>query len=359
MAKARRLRSRPLLVLASALVACGVTALPASVHAEPRVLIEVPEAPDPMLTEALNRVRGELSAVGLEADVHAFRGEAPELALENGVEGALSIERESSLIRIRAWGPLSPEPVVQELDLRASEVTAEVIAVRAVEALRAVTVAFRKREPKPEPKPEPPPPKPEPPPAPPPKPTPPKESRPALAPRGGHGALTLMLAPNSFYDVDSRTLGLGGEVSAYYGRFPCFAGPQLTSTLYRPALNVSAGRVDTRRLSAALRLGCAVELGRGFELWLSVGGGLARYDVEGHAASGFVGSRAQHTSPFLTGGGGAGFWFSRYVGMFARIDASVATDTGAIRVVGTEIAALEKPLLWGALGVALQVPQVL
>ena len=66
MAKARRLRSRPLLVLASALVACGVTALPASVHAEPRVLIEVPEAPDPMLTEALNRVRGELSAVGLD-----------------------------------------------------------------------------------------------------------------------------------------------------------------------------------------------------------------------------------------------------------------------------------------------------
>ncbi|HET9929981.1 MAG TPA: hypothetical protein VFQ35_04805 [Polyangiaceae bacterium] len=358
MAKARRLRSRPLLVLASALVACGVTALPASVHAEPRVLIEVPDTSDPVLTEALNRVRGELSAVGLDADVHPFHGEAPEPVLESGVEGALSLERENSIIRIRAWGPLSPEPVVQELDTRASDVTAEVVSVRAVEALRAVTVAFRKREPKPVEPPKPPP-RPEPPPPPPPKPVPRKVARPALAPRGEHGALTFTLAPNSFYDVDSRTLGVGGEVGAYYGRFPCFVGPQLTSTLYRPALRVDAGTVDTKRLSAALRAGCSLELGGAFELWVSLGGGLARYDVEGHPASGFRGNRVQHSSPFLTSGVGASLWFSTHVGVFARVDASVATDTAAIRVLGAEIASLEKPLLWGAVGIALQVPSVL
>lgn len=349
------------LVLASAVIACRVTLLPASVHAEPRVVIEVPDAPDPVLAEALNRVRGELAAVGLEAAVQLFHGDAPVPGLEPGVEGALAIERENSVIRIRAWGPLSAEPVVQELDSRAPSVTAEVVAVRAVEALRAVTVAFRAREKKP----------PEtkteaaPPPAPkvaesaPPVRPPRRSSRPALAPRGGRGALTLLLAPNTFYDVDSRTLGVGGELSAFYGRAPCFIGPQLTSTLYRPALKVDAGRVDARRMSAALRAGCSLELGDAVDLWFALGAGLAFYDVEGDPAPGFVGKRARHSSPFMTAGLGVSFWFSSYVGAFVRLDGSLATDRGTIRVLGSEIAALERPLLWGALGVAFQVPSFL
>ncbi|MFZ5890933.1 MAG: hypothetical protein ACOY0T_07775 [Myxococcota bacterium] len=320
------------------------------------MLIEVAEGVDPVLDEALNRVRGELSAVGLAADVRLLHGTASEPTLEAGVEGALSIVRDGSTIRIRAYGPLSRTPVVQELDARAAEVTAEVVAVRAVEALRAVTLAFKKAEPKPEvePKPEP---KPEPPPVKPPAPAPAR--RPALAPRGNHGAVSFFIAPNTFYDFDSRTLGVGGELATYYGRFPCFVGPAFTSTLYRPTLHVDAGSIDTRRLSAALRGGCSLELPEPFELWFSLGGGLAFYSVEGHAATGFVGHNEQHTAPFLTAGVGFTAWISPHVGLFARIDASLATNAPALRVSGSEIAKLERPLGWGAFGLVLQLPGVL
>lgn len=356
MAEARRRRGRPLLLaLTSAVVACSMTALSRPASAEPRVLIEMPDAADPVLDEALNRVRGELSAVGLSADVRLFHGTAAEPELAQDVEGALAIERDGPVIRVRAWGPLSPVPVVQELDARASEVTAEVVAVRAVEALRAVTLAFKKAERKEVEAP--PPPKPEPAPAPPPPPSP--LPRAGLAPRGGHGAITLWAAPNTFYDFDSRTLGLGGELGAYYGRFPCFVGPAFTSTLYRPSLEVSAGSIDARRLSAALRAGCALEVGDAFELWLSLGAGLALYNVEGHAKSGYVGHSLRHASPFLTAGVGASAWLSRYFGFFARVDASLATNAGGLRVGGIEIAALERPLVWAALGVQLQLPGVL
>jgi hypothetical protein len=320
------------------------------------VLIEMPDAPDPVLDEALNRVRGELSAVGLGADVRLFHGAAAEPTLDSGVEGALAIERDGSVIRVRAWGPLSPAPIVQELDARASDVTAEVVAVRAVEALRAVMLAFKQRAhkeaelaPQPKPAPEP---------APKPR-APRRRDRAALAPRGDHGAVTLWAAPNTFYDFDSRTLGIGGELGAYYGRFPCFVGPTLGSTLYRPSLEVAAGSIDTRRVSAALRGGCSLELGDVFELWLSLGGGVAFYNVEGHANTGYVGRGVRHTSAFVIGGIGASAWLSRYFGLFTRVDLSVATNAGGLRVAGAEIAALERPLWWGALGVQLQLPGIL
>ncbi|MGC4090359.1 MAG: hypothetical protein QM756_21270 [Polyangiaceae bacterium] len=356
MSNARRARGRLMLALARAIVVFGVAALPRLSRAEPRVLIEVPQAPDAVLDEALNRVRGELSAVGLGADVRVQVGEQTEPKLDAGVEGALSLVRDGSLIRIRAYGPLSSTPVVQELDARASDVTAEVVAVRAVEALRAVTVAFRRAEQKPEAKP------PAPPPAPkalPPAPPTPPSARPAFAPRGQHGAISVALGPAAFYDVDSRTLGLGGELSAFYGKFPCFGGPSLSSTLYRPLLEVSAGSVDTRRLSAALRVGCSVELPRPFELWFSLGGGAALYSVEGSATNGFVGHALHHTTPFFTAGVGVSVWLSSRLAVYSHLDASWASDAGALRVAGSELAQLERPLLWGALGVALQIPGVL
>ncbi|HTU63964.1 MAG TPA: hypothetical protein VMF89_36110, partial [Polyangiales bacterium] len=75
----------------------------------------MPQASDPVLQEAVIRVRGELSAMGLRAEV------TPSAELDTDTEsedvrGALSLERDGPWLRIRARGAKVSTPIVQELD---------------------------------------------------------------------------------------------------------------------------------------------------------------------------------------------------------------------------------------------------
>jgi hypothetical protein len=324
-------------------------------NATSRVLIRLPERPDALLEEALVRVRGELSAMGLSADERLEHVESPQSppTFDADVAGALFLTRDGSLIRIRAFGPASAS-VSQELDARASDITPEVVAVRAVEALRAVMLRVQK-PPEAPPKPKQVPPPPAKPKALPPQPPPPVSPPPSVAPRG-RGALSVWAGPSAEYDVASRTLGAGASVSVLYGSAPCFAGPALGTTLLDHKLRDASGYVLVKRSSAALRAGCALRLWRSLEAWAAVVGGGALYAVEGHANPGFIGKTGHHLSPVLGGALGLTLFVSRLTGLYAEVDGSFASNTPGVVANHRDLANMERPLLSAGLGLVILAP---
>jgi hypothetical protein len=348
-------RARGILALAIA-SAVALATIARAARAEPtqRVSIRVPARADALLDEALVRVRGELGAMGLTAEVEPSDESIEPANREEGVGGTLTVERDGVWIRIRALGPASTVPVVQELDTRRSDVTAEVVAVRAVEALRAVMSGLPER-PVPAAKP---PPKPAPPPA---KPTPPPQIRqpgPALslAPRG-ESALSVWAGANGRFDVEPSRPAMGAELGLFWGRSSFFGGALLSTSLLHATLNDAAGQVSLRRSAAIANVGFALELTHATELWLMLGGGLAHHRVEGKAAAGYIGVSGEHDTPLFAASLGATGFFARHVGAYLKLEACVATDAPAVRVTAREIAILDRPSLGATLGLVLRAPR--
>jgi hypothetical protein len=339
------------LALASALIAAALTCTTASTargaEQPERVLIRSPERGSALLGEAIIRVRGELSALGLSSDLASF-GEitAPGDASE-GVRGELTFEEDGPFIRIRAFGPAASSGVTEELDTRVVGVTAEVVAVRAVETLRAALTGSNE-------KPRTAPARPEPPPQPIVVTPSPRTHELSLAP-SSRGALSIWAGPTSSFDPGSRQVGLGGELGLFYGQSSCFGGVAAHSTWPARALHESEGRVDLRRIGALGRLGCTLTLSPAVELWVTVGGGVARYHVEGYAAPGYVGRRHHHDSPVVALGVGATAWFSPVFGAYLRLEGSYAVKAPALDVNYREVATLERPAVWLSTGLVVEI----
>lgn len=339
-------RMRRMLALAAAGVA--QLCLTHGALAEPRrVTIQVPAKADALLDEALVRVRGELFAMGLEAEIQTADTGPIHPGPNPSAEGRLIVERDGPWIRIRALGPSSATPAFQELDTRRADVTAEVVAVRAVEALRAMMSGL------PEPRPA----KPAPAPAPLTRQAPPSAPAPtrvtlSLAPTG-KGALSVWLGPTFLYDASQRT-SLAAELGAFWGRSAWFGGVQLGTSLLRAKLEDPAGQVYVRRSSALARFGRTFQLSPANELWLAVGSGLVRYGVHGEAAPAYVSASGQHTTLLMAGGVGATSWFSSRLGAYLQLDTTFAARAAAVRVAAHEIAVLERPTVTAGLGISLR-----
>jgi hypothetical protein len=107
---------------------------------EGRVRIERPLAAEPLVDEAVTRTLGELSALGLEVEVlhragaTLARRQLP--ALDTGIHGLIAIYRFEGRVRVDAWAPSGGRALQLEFDPNERGVNAEVIAIRAVEALR-------------------------------------------------------------------------------------------------------------------------------------------------------------------------------------------------------------------------------
>jgi hypothetical protein len=342
-----------------ALAAAGAFALlvrEGRAEAEPqRVAIQVPARADALLDEALVRVRGELFAMGLTAEVRSGEANAPAGSLlAQDVGGTLIVERDGAWIRIRAFGPASTAPAVQELDTRRADVSAEVVAVRAVEALRAVMTGLPERPPKEAiAAPKAPPTPPEVAPV-----SPPSHDALSVAPRDA-SALSVWLGPSALYDTSPRRAALGAELAVLWGRSAWFGGAQIGTSLLRAKLDDAVGQVYLRRSTALARLGFTFELSQSSELWLLLGGGLVRHSVQGKAAPGYVSESDHHDSVLLAGGIGGTTWFSPRFGAYLRLETSFATDATAVRVTAREIAVLERPALLAALGLTVRAPRAL
>ncbi len=103
----------------------------------PSTVIVSSNTSDARLTRALVLIRGELAALGLDVQVRgADEGDGPPLQSEVTSE-RLSLDVKDGVLVVRVFARDADAPLVERIDLDGADVTAEVIAVRAVEVLRA------------------------------------------------------------------------------------------------------------------------------------------------------------------------------------------------------------------------------
>lgn len=321
------------------------TATPA--HADPsnRVLIVAVANPSGLLEEGLVRVRGELAAMGLSTEVRL------EGSTENGArtlrspefQGALVFEHFGDWLRIQAWNPTTELPVTQWVDASDPAVDAEVLAVRAVEALRAALLPYSRRGDTPGTSPS----------------TPagttlrpPAEpaldaSKPTNAPTRANrsGAGHLWVGPVVGIDPGASTLQYG--LTGGYGyRLNAFsAGLRLEGTRTHVAVEKDAGEVHVTRLGASLDGRLWLAVARRWELFAGVGLGVVHHRVQGVAAPGYTGATGGHTSPFVALEGGATYGFGAGVSAYVGTRGSVATDAPVVRINRSPVATLERPQL--------------
>src|SRR5262249_35115347 len=112
------------------------------------VLIVTPSNTSPLIDEGVVRVRGELSALGLTTE-NESEGKSSTTSARPAYQGTLVFERFGDWLRIQAWNPNLAMPVTQWIDTSDPSVDAEVLAVRAVEALRAALLPYLRRPPEP------------------------------------------------------------------------------------------------------------------------------------------------------------------------------------------------------------------
>ena len=120
----------------ASLLAPLAIAAPALGNDAPTTVIVSSNLTDARLTRALVLIRGELSALGLDVQVRSA-GVADAPSASEATSQRLSLEVKDGAIIVRVFEAGAQAPLVESVDFDGPEVTAEVIAVRAFEALRA------------------------------------------------------------------------------------------------------------------------------------------------------------------------------------------------------------------------------
>lgn len=339
-----------LLLLAALAIAPSAAAQGA---AEARVLVTAPEGASPLLQEALVRAQGELLAVGLQPRLELRRvgGAAGAPPLPGGVFGLLLLEQVDGAVLIRAWAPRARQPVDARVELNASGVTAEVIAVRAVETLRAAMLQFAQATDGEVPQavrgftrfaPQPPrPARSEPPPAVPPAPSP----TPPLAFWAGPAvSLHAGTSPE-----------MGAQVGVLVGPPFGFAAAALESTLADLHLESDEGSASVRRQAVWAQLGARFRPARDWEVTTRAGAGYAAFSIEGSAAAGYRGRQAAHGSAAFMLGVSGGYWATRAFGLYASVGGRLVTDAPTVVIAGTPVSTLDRPSFVLSLGVSVGV----
>jgi hypothetical protein len=336
--------------------------------AEPvRVVVIRPEPSGPLLDEALIRIRGELSAVGLGVEIRTPDPETPEGEPTFGPldYGIVELRTTESQIEIRAHAPGLDSPVVQSADPHHPGINAEVIAIRTVEALRAAMIQYARRkqarrealpkpvsgftkldEPEPEERPEPakpPPPHAEKPPAPPPNPPP----APAL---GGGLEWSLWFGGAALVDVPAQVTSLGAQGAFYVGTSSYQVGVVADRTALAAHVEETEGQVWIRRTAVSGSFHVNFDLISSLFLFAGIGAGAAEYRFESVAEPGFVSNDGSHVSALGSAELGLGAWFFQNGGAFVSARADVATDAPELLFASRDVAHLDQPSLSFSLG---------
>ncbi len=346
------------LVLGAATVALMAASALADVA---RVMIALPAESDALVSEALIRIRGELSAVGLSVELRAGaeREHSPEFGAADF--GVLVLERHGEQIEIRAFAPGLDSPVIQSADTSQPGVTAEVVAIRAVEALRAAMVQYaRLKHERHEAVPAPVSGFTKLPPAPDERPSEAKASEPRaeaaaavpspVAKAPAELEWSVWLGGNFVVDYPAAADSWGGQGAVFVGYDWFRAGASVDRTWVAAEVDDPTGQSWMRRTAFAGRLRAALTAAESWELFLGLGAGVAEYSFDSLAEPGYSSSDAEHTSPLFVGEAGAAFWFLRYAGAYAGLRADLASDAPHLRFAGREVAVLERPALSASVG---------
>lgn len=353
---------------------CGVvfTLVAAPASAEPvRVVVIRPEPPSPLLEEALIRMRGELSAVGLGVELRAPNHDAPDEPPAFGPldYGILELKERDSLIEIRAYAPELDAPVIQTADPAHRGINAEVIAIRAVEALRAAMIQYVRREqtkrdslpksvsgftkliesPLNEPerekssdgqKQEPISSTPD---------SPPDDEAPPTEPfydgRFYHGTvqLSFWFGGSALIEMPLELSNLGAQAGVYVGNSAIDFGLVAETSLLSGHLEQSEGEVWVHRTAFGARLHLNRDLSRRAFVFLGLGFGAVQYRFETFAASGYRGQDGSHWSALASAELGLGYWFVKQTGVFASVRLDSALDAPELFVASESVTTLEQP----------------
>ncbi len=359
----------------------------------PRVRIQRSLRGDPLIDESIVRTLGELGAVDLDVEVlHRASDVGDEVGpLESNTYGLLTFDRQGDVIRVRAWGPDGAKPMEQVIDTRDQRVTAEVIAVRAVEALRAKWLQYGEltgaalpesilefaraqgrspREPAPKPpsqaateltneppvKPQPPPTAPSPPspprttipPPPPPAPPPTASSAIVLQLLGGP-SLTLEAPSTTHYGLDgslmvgTRGVYLGGSISGSLTRLELKSTVGSANVARGRYLGVLRGELDLSAVS------------RGF---IQLGVGISRYSIDANPIDDEQLEALDSVQSKPCGAMRLGFsvWPHTAIGIYLDGEVSILSKALVLRMDGQPIETLGSPAAALGMGVMVRYP---
>jgi hypothetical protein len=309
---------------------------------------------DARLTRALVLIRGELSALGLDVQVRITdTADTPPPVAETSSD-RLSLDVREGTVIVRVFLAGAPAPLVESVDLDGPDVTAEVIAVRAVEALRAAHLlppqAPRVAATKPSSE--------HPPAERPPAEHPPSEHPPAERPPAEQTLLratpTLQLALGPTLVQHAQGLPqLGVNAALRLGPRWGFVALGAESSLTRLELERSAGSAQVSRRTLFLQLGARVRLDRAWELNARGGVSYLHYAASGVAAPGYLDQDLEHGTGAVSLSLGGAYYFLRAFGVYLDVSGLAAFDAAKVRLGEENVVALDRPSLALGLGALL------
>lgn len=317
------------------------------------MLIVSPDNPGAILEEGLVRVRGELAAMGLGTEVRLDGPDtAPVPKATSSFQGALVFERFGDWLRIQAWNSATAVPVTQWIDASDPLVDAEVIAVRAVEALRAALLPYNRSQKEGAPT--------------------PTRDAPATLPRsdppirtqahetgdsssqaasGRRTHVRLRVGPTFASDLGTNALHVGVQAGVAYSGPSASLGAELSASRARVRGDNDDQRAELTRFAALVDGRLRVALHDSWEAFAALGVGALHLRASGIPRPGYVAEGASHTSLVAAGELGVAHWFSSRLAMYLSSRGSLAFDAPVIRVDRRAIATLDRPQLGCSTGI--------
>lgn len=329
------------------------------------VLILTPNDTSSLLDEGVVRVRGELSALGLTTETQSgTKVPAASPSAGPSYQGTLVFERFGDWLRIQAWNPNLTAPVTQWIDSSDPTVNAEVLAVRAVEALRASLLPYLRRPAEDT--------------APQSGSAPGTSGAPGSAPRrapppdGGVEPFNLVenqetdeapvidhargspvrrprgsiwIGPGVGFDLGADIINYGAQGGFTYGSSWLLVGARL-EVAQAKARETSIGRVEVRRFGVIAEGRARFAILDELDAYAALGGGVQLHRVEGIAtAQGYDGYTSGHTSLAFLGEVGGVYWFSPQFALYLSARSMLSADAPVVLVDNDSIGTLNRPEL--------------
>jgi hypothetical protein len=332
-----------------------VAAAPAIDPSAPVLILYGSEA-DPVLDEVLVRARAELMASGLSVQIQPSTGASGRNPLKENAayQGALAFQRQDDVVITFAWAPGISMSLAQPSDAEDDPPDAEVIAIRAVEALRAVMLQYasqaeadgvelspslrrftRLAEARAPDR------KPDATALDPPAPAGPVE--PAMRAWLGPLVSAALAGPTSW--------GLRGAVTV--GRGPLAAGLGIEHTWAASRLANASGQAEVRRTALFALAELQHPVSGVAYASLRLGAGMGHYGFDGTAAAGYLARPAVHWTPLFIAEALGRYQPTSLLGLYVGLGAATAIDAPAVRLAGREVGRVDRPSLTASAGIVL------
>lgn len=329
----------------AALLASLTLSAPALGSEPPGTVSVTTNASDARMTRALVLIRGELSAVGLDLQVRSaddLAASAPDTSSDR-----MSLDVKDGAIVVRVYAAGAQAPLVESVDLDGPEVTAEVIAVRAVEALRAAQLLPSPTQRTPTPKP------PSPPPTAPRKAEPvPIERAPAAHSTRAVPLLQLALGPTLVQNLQGPPQ-LNAQAALAIGPSWGFVALGAEGSLTRLDFERTPGSAQISRRTSFLQFGGRVRLHRAWELNARAGVNYLHYRARGSAQPGYSAQSLEHETGGVSLSVGGAYYFARAFGAYLDFGGLVAFDAARVRLADESVVTLDQPSFRVGIGLLL------